>query len=76
MRRISGTTLLSTRKCRYGFRCLEDGDWPPCQPIRVTDEGVAIVEPTYANCPYFKETPELNLCQCPSRGEVFALYGV
>jgi len=76
MRRISGGALRSTTQCRYGFRCLEEGDWPPCQPIRVTDEGIVIVEPVYANCPYFRETPEVSLCECPSRAEVFMLHRV
>ncbi len=76
MRTISGAVLRSTTKCRYGFRCLEEADWPPCQPIRITDACVAIVEPTYGNCPYFKETLEANLCECPTRVEVYLLHGV
>jgi len=38
------------------------------------DSGIVIVEPTYANCPYFRETREVNLCECPSRAEIFRLY--
>jgi len=76
MRQITGATLRLTTRCRYGFGCLEEGDWPPCSVLKVTNKGVVIAEPKYTNCPCLEEILNVQLCVCPSRVGLFERYHI
>jgi hypothetical protein len=73
---ISEDILKKTDNCKKDFACLSSNKESTCNVESVLNEGMKIVKCKDTSCSYSSSYGYSNICNCPTRNEIYNKYNL